>query len=127
LAAKDKGALLEQPEPVLDDSGEATPVEDSLSDTITTLLAEMPFTEVDELRNVVTEGRERGYVTPEEIAVSLEEVDASREQVTELHQYLVERTASRSCPTKRGWIPRTVRRRQTPPRRSPCRRRSSST
>ncbi|MFL5894274.1 MAG: RNA polymerase sigma factor RpoD [Thermoleophilaceae bacterium] len=50
----------------------------------------MPFAEVDELRTVVTEARERGYVTPEEIALTLEEADPTREQVTELHQYLLE-------------------------------------
>jgi RNA polymerase primary sigma factor len=89
LAAKEKGALLEQPEPALEETDQSID-DDGLSDSAATFLAEMPFSEVDELRTVITEGRERGYVTPEEIAATLEEVDASREQVTELHQYLVE-------------------------------------
>ena len=50
----------------------------------------MPFAEVEELRTVVAEGRERGYLTPEEIAAPLEDVEPSREQVVDLHQYLIE-------------------------------------
>jgi RNA polymerase primary sigma factor len=68
LAAKDEGALLVQPD--LDEA--------------------MPFADVDELRTLVTEARERGYVTPEEIASTLEEQEPSVEQVTELHQYFGE-------------------------------------
>ncbi|MEA2483103.1 MAG: polymerase primary sigma factor [Thermoleophilaceae bacterium] len=68
MAAKDEGALLVQPD--LDEA--------------------MPFADVDELRTLVTEARERGYVTPEEIASTLEEQEPSVEQVTELHQYFGE-------------------------------------
>src|SRR4051794_17218993 len=50
----------------------------------------MPFGEIEELRNVVVEGRERGYLTPEEVAGPLEDVEPSREQVVDLHQYLIE-------------------------------------
>src|SRR5437762_2718830 len=50
----------------------------------------MPFAEIDELRAAVVEGRERGYLTPDEIAVTLEDADPTREQVVELHQYLIE-------------------------------------
>src|SRR5947207_2505867 len=50
----------------------------------------MPFGDVEELRALVADGRERGYLTHEEIAGALEEQDPSREQVTELHQYLTE-------------------------------------
>ena len=87
MAAKDEGALLVQPDPALveDDSPELNT--DTLGDaTATALLAEMPFAEIDELRNVVTEGRERGYLTPEEIAAPLEDAEPSREQVVDLHQ-----------------------------------------
>jgi RNA polymerase primary sigma factor len=89
LAAKDEGALLVQPEPALEEESPAIDG-DALPDATVSLLAEMPFGEVDELRTVVAEARERGYVTPEEISAPLEEVDASREQVVELHQYLIE-------------------------------------
>src|SRR3954454_15458688 len=50
----------------------------------------MPFAEVDELRTLVAEARERGYVTADEIAATLEEHEPAAEQVTELHQYLGE-------------------------------------
>jgi RNA polymerase primary sigma factor len=89
LAAKDEGALLVQPEPALEEG--SPPIDgEALPDATVSLLAEMPFTEVDELRTVVAEARERGYVTPEELAAPLEDSDASREQVVELHQYLIE-------------------------------------
>jgi RNA polymerase primary sigma factor len=61
-----------------------------LNDATAALLAEMPFGDLEELRNVVAEGRERGYLTPEEIAAPLEDVEPSREQVLDLHQYLTE-------------------------------------
>jgi RNA polymerase primary sigma factor len=89
LASKDEGALLVQPEPPLEEA--AAPLEgDVLAEAAAPLLAEMPFAEVDELRNVVAEARDRGYITPEELAGPLEDVEASREQVVELHQYLTE-------------------------------------
>jgi RNA polymerase primary sigma factor len=89
LASKDEGALLVQTEPPLDEG--TAPLEgDVLADVATAFLAEMPFADIDELRNVVAEARERGYVTPEELAGPLEDLEASREQVLELHQYLTE-------------------------------------
>jgi RNA polymerase primary sigma factor len=89
LAAKDEGALLVQPDPALEDDAQELSG-DGLSDAATALLAEMPFAEIEELRNVVAEGRERGYLTPEEIAAPLEDVEPSRDQVVDLHQYLTE-------------------------------------
>jgi RNA polymerase primary sigma factor len=52
--------------------------------------ADAPFSEVEELQVLVTEGRERGYLTYEEIAACLEEVEVTKEQVQELHAHLVE-------------------------------------
>jgi RNA polymerase primary sigma factor len=52
--------------------------------------AEAPFSEVEELQVLVTEGRERGYLSYEEIAACLEEVEVTKEQVQELHAHLVE-------------------------------------
>jgi RNA polymerase primary sigma factor len=52
--------------------------------------ADAPFTDVEELRNLVAEGRERGFLTFEEIASCLEEVEITKEQVRELHSYLLE-------------------------------------
>ena len=51
---------------------------------------ETPFGDSEELRGLISEGRERGYLTFEEIASTLEEVEVTKEQVSELHGYLVE-------------------------------------
>jgi RNA polymerase primary sigma factor len=51
---------------------------------------EPPFAELDELRNLVADGKERGFLTYEEIAACLEEVDVTKEQVQSLHGHLVE-------------------------------------
>jgi RNA polymerase primary sigma factor len=49
-----------------------------------------PFLEVEELRALLAEGRERGYLTFEEIAACLEEVEVTKEQVRDLHLHLVD-------------------------------------
>jgi RNA polymerase primary sigma factor len=49
-----------------------------------------PFLEIEELRKLVSEGRERGYLTYEEIASCLEEVEVTKEQVRSLHANLLE-------------------------------------
>jgi RNA polymerase primary sigma factor len=51
---------------------------------------EQPFVEIEELRGLIAQGTERGYLTFEEIASTLEEVEVTKEQVSELHSYLVE-------------------------------------
>jgi RNA polymerase primary sigma factor len=48
------------------------------------------FGGTDELRALVATGTERGYLTFEEIASTLEEVEVTKEQVSELHSHLVE-------------------------------------
>src|SRR3954454_16551677 len=45
---------------------------------------------IKELRSLASEGRERGYLTFEEIAACLEEVEGTKEQVQELHSHLEE-------------------------------------
>jgi RNA polymerase primary sigma factor len=52
------------------------------------LVDEAPITEIDELRPLIAEGQERGFLTIEQIAASLEEVEVTKEQVAELHAYL---------------------------------------
>jgi RNA polymerase primary sigma factor len=52
--------------------------------------AEAPFAEVEELQALMSEGKERGFLTFDEIAVCLEEVEVTKEQVQELHVYLLE-------------------------------------
>jgi len=49
-----------------------------------------PFLESEELRGLVADGRERGYLTFEEIAACLEEVEVTKEQVRDLHTHLIE-------------------------------------
>jgi RNA polymerase primary sigma factor len=52
--------------------------------------SEAPFADIEELGTLVSEGRERGYLTFEEIAACLEEVEVTKEQVQELHLHLEE-------------------------------------
>ena len=49
-----------------------------------------PFAEPEELRGLITLGRERGYLTFEQIASTLEEVEVTKEQISGLHGHLVE-------------------------------------
>ncbi|HWM64447.1 MAG TPA: sigma-70 family RNA polymerase sigma factor [Solirubrobacterales bacterium] len=49
-----------------------------------------PFAEPEELEGLIALGRERGYLTFEQIATTLEEVDVTKEQVASLHTRLVE-------------------------------------
>jgi len=49
-----------------------------------------PFAEVEEIQNLIADGRERGFLTFDEIAVCLEEVELTKEQVRDLHAHLVE-------------------------------------
>ena len=51
---------------------------------------EQPSGESEELRRLIARGTERGYLTFEEIASTLEEVEVTKEQVSELHSHLVE-------------------------------------
>jgi RNA polymerase primary sigma factor len=44
----------------------------------------------EDLRGLIERGRERGYITFEEISSTLEEVEVTKEQVRDLHAYLIE-------------------------------------
>jgi RNA polymerase primary sigma factor len=62
-----------------------------VSDKASVLLAdEAPIAELDELRPLIAEGQERGFLTFDQIAVCLEEADVTKEQIQELHAYLDE-------------------------------------
>jgi RNA polymerase primary sigma factor len=62
-----------------------------LSTKTEVLLAdEAPIFEMEELRQLIAEGQERGFLTFEQIAACLEEVEVTKEQVHELHSYLEE-------------------------------------
>ncbi len=51
---------------------------------------DQPFAEPEELRGLIALGRERGYLTFEQIATTLEEVEVTKEQISALHSHLVE-------------------------------------
>jgi len=51
---------------------------------------ETAVAELEELRPLIAAGQERGFLTIEQIAASLEEVEITKEQVSELHGYFVE-------------------------------------
>ena len=52
--------------------------------------AEARVLEIEELRTLAAEGRERGYLTFEEIAACLEEVEVTKEQVVEFRAHLLD-------------------------------------
>jgi RNA polymerase primary sigma factor len=60
-----------------------------LSTKTEVLLAdEAPIWEMEELRQLVADGQERGFLTFEQIATCLEEVEVTKEQVQDLHSHL---------------------------------------
>jgi RNA polymerase primary sigma factor len=52
--------------------------------------AEAPLAEIEELSTLLAEGRERGFLTFEQVASCLEEVEVTKEQVRDLRAYFVE-------------------------------------
>jgi RNA polymerase primary sigma factor len=54
------------------------------------LADEAPIAEAEEFRGLIQEGQERGFLTFDQIAACLEEVEVTKEQVGELHAYLVD-------------------------------------
>ena len=54
------------------------------------LADEASITEIDELKPLIAEGQDRGTLTVEQIAASLEEVEVTKEQIAELHAYLLD-------------------------------------
>jgi RNA polymerase primary sigma factor len=59
-------------------------------DEIVLLTDETPIAETEELRGLVADGQERGFLTFAQIEACLEEVEVTKEQVQELHAYLDE-------------------------------------
>jgi RNA polymerase primary sigma factor len=76
----------------IEDEGPGGPEEESRLASIRQAVQaeEQPFGESDELRGLIAQGTERGYLTFEEIAATLEEVEVTKEQISELHSHLVE-------------------------------------
>ncbi|HVS28106.1 MAG TPA: RNA polymerase sigma factor region1.1 domain-containing protein, partial [Solirubrobacteraceae bacterium] len=54
------------------------------------LADEAPIIEADELRPLIGEAQERGFVLFEHVAIALEELELTKEQLQELHSYLDE-------------------------------------
>jgi RNA polymerase primary sigma factor len=52
--------------------------------------SEASLPDSEDLRGLIIQGRERGYITFEEISATLEEVEVTKEQVRDLHAYLIE-------------------------------------
>jgi RNA polymerase primary sigma factor len=52
--------------------------------------SEVPLLDIEEVRALVIEGRERGYLTFEEISTTFEEVELAKEQIAEFHTHLQE-------------------------------------
>jgi len=52
------------------------------------LTDESPIAELEELRPLIAQGQERGFLTFDQVARCLEEVEITKEQVIELHGYL---------------------------------------
>jgi RNA polymerase primary sigma factor len=62
-----------------------------LTDKADVLLAdEAPIHELEELQPLIVGGHERGFLTIEEITTCLEEIEVTKEQISELHAHLVE-------------------------------------
>jgi len=59
-----------------------------VSDDVVLLGDETPIAELEELRGLIAEGQERGFLTFDQIAGCLEEAEVTKEQVQELHSYL---------------------------------------
>jgi RNA polymerase primary sigma factor len=59
-----------------------------VSDKAILLSDDAPIAELEEVRPLIAEGQERGYLTIDEIQNWLEESEVSKEQVHELHAYL---------------------------------------
>ena len=92
------------------------------------LASDTPIVEIDELRSLIADGHDRGYLTFEQISTTLEEVEVTKEQVAELHSYLEEQgidvvaRGRPARPSRDGGAART--RAAGAPRRRPTRRAS---
>jgi RNA polymerase primary sigma factor len=61
----------------------------SMSDNAVALIDEdAPIAELEELQPLIAEGQERGFLTSQQLALGLDELDLTRAQLEELHGYL---------------------------------------
>src|SRR4051794_19788304 len=68
---------------------EIEPVE-TVPEVLDETVDEQPLADVEELKGLIAQGGERGYLTFEQIAATLEEVEVTKEQVSALHSHLIE-------------------------------------
>ncbi len=54
------------------------------------LEGEAPFVDLEEIRSLIAQGQDRGFLTFQQIASTLEEVEVTKEQVQRLHSYLID-------------------------------------
>src|SRR3954452_13742310 len=54
------------------------------------LADETPIYELEELQGLIADAQERGFLTLEQVQTCLEEVEVTKEQVTELHVHLTD-------------------------------------
>ena len=54
------------------------------------LEGEAPFVDLEEIRALIAQGQDKGYLTFQQIASTLEEVEVTKEQVERLHSYLID-------------------------------------
>src|SRR5438874_918292 len=79
------------------------------------LTDEAPISELDELRTLIGQGQERGFLTFGEVERCLEEIDVTKEQVQELHLFLDEagidvvEADGRIAKSEAGTVERTAR------------------
>jgi RNA polymerase primary sigma factor len=59
-----------------------------VSDDAILLRDDAPIAELEELRQLIVDGQERGFLTFEELATCLDEVEVTKEQIQELRAYL---------------------------------------
>jgi RNA polymerase primary sigma factor len=83
----DKGDVLLTTETATQSVGDSAP---GSEDASRELNGDLSFHDSEELRSLIAQGGERGYLTFEQIAATLEEVEVTKEQVRDLHAYLIE-------------------------------------
>ncbi|MDX6448957.1 MAG: polymerase primary sigma factor, partial [Gaiellaceae bacterium] len=54
------------------------------------LTVDIALPDIEELHKLVTEGQEKGFLTYDEIANSLEEVELTKEQIEDFYTYLID-------------------------------------
>jgi RNA polymerase primary sigma factor len=59
-----------------------------MTDKAALLIDETPVPEMEEFRGLIAEGQDKGFVTFDHVARTLEELEISKEQLAELHAYL---------------------------------------